>query len=110
MQSLAGWIGTVYRTVLVGSMAVDGLPQKQEDGDAALAIDTVMKVDPSNDNRLRGSVLNVGRMALLFRQEENALCAKRSELWLPRSVSLSLSQCILGCDLHLCKTQNSLGT
>lgn len=47
MQSLAGWVGTVYRTVPVGSMAVDRQPQKQEDGDAALAIDTVMEVDPS---------------------------------------------------------------
>lgn len=47
MQSLAGWIGTVYRTVLVGSTAVDRQPQKQEDGDAALAIDTVMEVDAS---------------------------------------------------------------
>lgn len=73
MQSLAGWIGTVYRTVLVGSTTVDRQPQKQEDGDAALAIDTVMENDPSNGYRLRGSVLNIGRMVLLFRQKENAL-------------------------------------
>lgn len=49
-------------------------------GDAALAIDTVMEVDPSNGYRLCGVVLDVGRILLLFRQRENALSAKRAEL------------------------------
>lgn len=55
MQLPAGWIGTVHSTVPVESPAVDRAPQKQQDGDAALAIDTVMEVDPSNGYRLCGA-------------------------------------------------------